>query len=218
MPATFFVTAIRDAGYNILWNDFMGILGKYGPERLEYKGEWFYKAKFNKYIAQKSGINLTELLRSGDFDVKAEAMKLLYQFAPYSDSRPADHDYWLQMAPDEIKELASSPLVTIGSHGYYHNDLAHIGTKKAADEMIRSKKYLEGITGKPVNSFAFPYGSYTRDIAEAAKDAGYNQLLAMDFHFDEDHADTSMRERFTVNPFISPINQLHATITRQYEL
>lgn len=218
MPATFFVTAIRDAGYNILWNDFMGILGKYGPERLKYKGEWFCKGKFNKYIAQKSGVNLTELLRSGDFDVKAEAMKLLYQFAPYSDSRPADHDYWLQMAPDEIKELASSPLVTIGSHSYYHNDLAHIGTKKAADEMIRSKKYLEGITGKSVNSFAFPYGSYTRDIAEAAKDAGYNQLLAMDFHFDEDHADTSMRERFTVNPFISPINQLHATITRQYEL
>lgn len=218
MPATFFITAIRDAGYDILWNDFMGMLGKHGPERLEYKGEWFYKGKFNKYIAEKSGVNLTELLRLGDFDVKAEALKLLYQFAPYRDSRPADRDYWLQMTPDEIKELASSPLATIGSHGYYHNDLAHIGTNKAADEMVRSKKYLEEITGKSINSLAFPYGSYTRHIVGAAKDAGYNQLLSMDFHFGEDYADTTMRERFTVNPFISPINQLHATITRQYEL
>ena len=84
--------------------------------------------------------------------------------------------------------------------------------------MIRSKKYLEEITGKSINSFAFPYGSYTRDVVKAAKDAGYSQLLAMDFHFGEDYADTTMRQRFTVNPFISPINQLHATITRQYEL
>lgn len=218
MPATFFITAIRDAGYDILWNDFMGVLGKYGPERLEYKGEWYHKGKFNKYIAEKSGANLTELLRLGDFEVKAEAMKLLYTFAPYRDSRPNDQDYWLQMAPEEIRELASSPLVTIGSHGYYHNDMANIGTNKAADEMVRSKKYLEDISGKPVNSFAFPYGSYTREVVEAAKIAGYNQLLAMDFHFDEDHTDTAMRERFTVNPFISPINQLHATIIRQYEL
>ena len=218
MPATFFITAIRHAGHDILWNDFMGILGKYGPNKLEYKGEWYHKGKFNKYFAQKSGANLTELLRAGDFDVKAEAMERLYKFAPYRDSKPDDQDYWQQMTAEQIQDLALSPLVTIGAHGYYHNDLARIGTTKAADEMVRSKQYLETITGQPVNSFAFPYGSYTRDVVKAAKNAGYNRLLAMDFHFDEDNSDMTMRERFTVNPFISPINQLHATITRKYEL
>src|SRR6185503_3005501 len=112
--------------------------------------------------------------------------------------------------------LALSPLVTIGSHSYYHNDLAQISKANVADELHRSKKYLENLTGKPVNCFAFPYGSYTREVVQAAKDAGYSQLLAMDFKFDEDATDTTMRERFTVNPFISPINQLHATITRKY--
>jgi len=29
--------------------------------------------------------------------------------------------------------------------------------------------------------------------------------------------DETMRERFTVNPFISPINQLYATINRKYD-
>src|SRR5450432_480921 len=33
MPAAFFVTAARDAGYDILWNDFLGIISKYGPEK-----------------------------------------------------------------------------------------------------------------------------------------------------------------------------------------
>jgi peptidoglycan/xylan/chitin deacetylase (PgdA/CDA1 family) len=218
MPAAFFITAIRDAGYDILWNDFMGILGKYGPVRLKYKDKWYRKGKYNKYIAEESGENLTELLRSADFKEKAEAIKLLYRFAPYRDSRPTDQDYWLQMTPEQIKDLALSPLVTIGSHSYYHNDLAQISKANVADELHRSKKYLENLTGKPVNCFAFPYGSYTREVVQAAKDAGYSQLLAMDFKFDEDATDTTMRERFTVNPFISPINQLHATITRKYEL
>lgn len=218
MPATFFVTAIRDAGYDILWNDFMNILGKYGPGKLVYKGEQFYKGKFNKYISSASSESLTERLRTGDFEVKAEAMKLLYPFAPYRDTRPDDADYWLQMTPEQIRELASCPLAAIGSHGYYHNDLARIGTRKASDEMLRSKKYLENVTGKPVNSLAFPYGTYTREVVQAAKDIGYQQLLTMDFHFDEDNNDATMRERLTVNPFITPINQLHATITRRYEL
>src|SRR6516162_3058590 len=37
MPATFFITAIRDAGYEILWSDFLAIVTQYGPARLLYE-------------------------------------------------------------------------------------------------------------------------------------------------------------------------------------
>ncbi|NNU33989.1 hypothetical protein HK413_07155 [Mucilaginibacter sp. S1162] len=50
-----------------------------------------------------------------------------------------------------------------------------------------------------------------------AKRVGYKQLLAMDFYNDTDRQDETMRERLTVNPFISPVNQLHATITCKYD-
>ncbi|HEY9196957.1 MAG TPA: polysaccharide deacetylase family protein, partial [Mucilaginibacter sp.] len=59
LPATFFVTGIRDAGYDILWNDFLGIVGKYGPVSISYKGEKYNKGRFYKYISTASGINLT---------------------------------------------------------------------------------------------------------------------------------------------------------------
>jgi len=39
----------------------------------------------------------------------------------------------------------------------------------------------------------------------------------MDFQSEEDQQDRAMRERFTVNPFLSPVNQMHATITRSYD-
>ena len=217
LPATFFVTAIRDAGYDILWNDFLSVICKYGPKEINYKEELFRKGLFNRYISQKSGKNLADILRSGGFDVKAEMMELLYPQVPFRESKPDDVDYWLQMTTEQIRELSSAPFASIGSHGYYHNDLSLIPTQDAVNETHHSKQFLENIVDKPVNSFAFPYGTYTRQTVKAAKNAGYCQLLAMDFQFPEDHKDPTMRERFTVNPFISPANQMHATIARSYD-
>ncbi|MDN3582436.1 polysaccharide deacetylase family protein [Mucilaginibacter flavus] len=216
LPATFFITGIRDAGYDILWNDFLGIVNKYGPKTIDYKGERYVKGRYDKYISTADEISLTTKLRSAGFDEKAEMMELLSPLVPFK-SNSTIEDYWLQMTTNEIKQLAASPLVTIGAHGYYHNDLTCIDINEASWELKETKTYLENLVQKPVNSLAFPYGSYSQAVIDAAKDAGYRQLLAMDFLLYSDKHDNTMRERFTVNPFITPINQMHATITRRYE-
>lgn len=87
MPATFFITAIRDTGADILWNDFIGMLGRYGPAKLMYKDEEFYKSEFNRYMSAKSGISLTEIMRSGDYGIKAEMIKSLYPWRPTGKNR-----------------------------------------------------------------------------------------------------------------------------------
>lgn len=217
LPATFFVTAIRDAGYDILWNDFLWLVQKYGPKEISYKNERFYKGVYDRYISTKTGLSLVEILRSGGFDVKAEMMELMYPLVPFRENKLDDTDYWLQMSGGQIRELATSPLVTIGSHAYYHNDLTRITIKDTGDELLKSKQFLENIIDGQVNSLAFPYGAYTRDIVQAARNVGYDQLLAMDFQSEEDRQDPAIRERFTVNPFLSPVNQMHATITRNYD-
>ena len=157
LPVTFFVTAIRDAGYDILWNDFLAIICKYGPKDITYKNELFRKGRFNRYISNKTKMNLGDILRSGGFDVKAEMMDLLYPLVPFRESKPNDADYWLQMTTEQIKELSVSPFASIGSHGYYHNDLSFIPIQDAVNEMQHSKQFLENIVNKPVNSFAFPF-------------------------------------------------------------
>src|SRR5882672_1193036 len=35
IPAVFFITAIREAGYDILWNDFLVLAQKYGPSKFQ---------------------------------------------------------------------------------------------------------------------------------------------------------------------------------------
>jgi peptidoglycan/xylan/chitin deacetylase (PgdA/CDA1 family) len=216
VPAAFFVTAIRAAGYDILWNDFLSIVTKYGPANIVYKNKSYQKNQFGNYVSVKDGVSLADKLRGAGFTEKADMMKLLNPKASFR-SNLADVDYWLQMTPKEIRRLAASPYVTIGSHGYYHNDLARLKISDTAEELILSKQYLETVIRKKIRSFAFPYGSYTPEVTGAAKGAGYKQLLAVDFKFAEDNNDVAMRERFTVNPFISTPNQMYAIIKRRYE-
>ncbi|WP_428330841.1 polysaccharide deacetylase family protein [Mucilaginibacter sp.] len=216
IPATFFITAIRAAGYDILWNDFLSISSKTGPQNINLNGENYYKDRHNKFLSTVNGISLADQLRACGFDKKAEMMALLSPTANFKTNKQLD-DYWLQMTTEQIRELSASPFLTIGAHGYYHNDLAKIGIQDAAEEMSFSKQYLENLTGKEVNSLAFPYGSYSDEVIAAAKQTGYKQLLATDFLSASDHTNSYLRERFTVNPFISVINQMYATIKHKYE-
>jgi peptidoglycan/xylan/chitin deacetylase (PgdA/CDA1 family) len=216
MPATFFITSIRETGYDVLWNDFLNMVTRYGPSRLEYKGQAYSKNRFGRYVADADGKALAESLRSTDFMAKEEMMHILKPLARFRDN-PADADYWELITETQIKQLSLSPLVTIGSHGYYHNDLAMISPIQAQQEIIQSKAYLERITGKEIKSLAFPYGSYNGEVRELAKKNGFSQLLATDFLLTDDATDPTMRERFTINPFIHVHSQMQAIIKGNYE-
>ncbi|MDP4264763.1 MAG: polysaccharide deacetylase family protein [Bacteroidota bacterium] len=216
IPVTFFITGIRDAGYDILWNDFLCLAQKYGPGKFRFLDEEFYKDGHEVYISKTYNRSLKELSRGDGFDKKAGIMKL---FEPLlsRENKMQEEDYWLQMTEEQIKDLSASPFATIGCHGYYHNDLSRIPVNDAGNEMIRSKQYLENITQKEINSIAFPYGAYSREVIVEAKSAGFNKLLATDFLFPEDYADPMLQERFAVNPYISVNNQMLATINGKYQ-
>lgn len=214
-PAAFFVTAVSEAGYDILWNDFMAILRRYGPATFDYNGRRIIKNRHGEYIAAADRLPLPTLLRARGFEEKAAFMRTLYPLIPFRDNGISP-DYWLQMTAEQLGALAASPLATIGSHGYYHNDLARIPITDAATEMIQSKKCLERLTGKPVRAIAFPYGSYSPAVIAAAKAAGFDQLLAVSFLDPADHTDACLRERMTINPFISVHNQLYSIINGKY--
>jgi peptidoglycan/xylan/chitin deacetylase (PgdA/CDA1 family) len=80
-----------------------------------------------------------------------------------------------------------------------------------------SKRYLEQITGKEIRSIAFPYGSYSKNVLEESEAAGYTQLLATELMCQGDKNNVLLRERLTINPFISTVNQMHANISGSYD-
>ncbi len=214
VPATFFITAIRKEGYDILWNDLLSQAGRYGPRRFSFQNEIYQKDRHGNYMALSKKIRLNDILRSADFEPKKEMIKVLTGLFSLKND---EEDYWLQMTTEQIKLLSISKWTTIGSHGFYHNDLSMIPVSAAKEEMTRSKEYLEMLTGKQVKAIAFPYGAYSARVNEEALNAGFTQLLGAGFLSEKDKSDATLKERLTINPFISVISQLHANVTGRYE-
>lgn len=80
------------------------------------------------------------------------------------------------MSWDELRELASSGLVAIGSHGATHRSLGLMSLDEAAREARDSKQALEDGLGQPVITFGYPFGTrsdFNTHTDRALADAGY---------------------------------------------
>ena len=82
------------------------------------------------------------------------------------------------LTKDQVRELAASKFVEIGSHTFNHLDLKNLNNRKAGFEIVSSKKVLEGISGKAVLSFCYPYGRYNDYDTKLAQAAGYLASLS----------------------------------------
>lgn len=66
---------------------------------------------------------------------------------------------------DELNKMSQSKFVTIGAHTVNHLSLGIQQVNDQQNEIIESKKILERVIKKPVNFFAYPYGT-TKDFSE----------------------------------------------------
>lgn len=212
-PATFFITGIRDAGLDVLWPDVVDMATAKLHKEVTICGELFRKNR--KGELTNGSMRLKEVAKLKPWSYKVKMMEDLEAAAPFRNDQTLS-DYWQQLSIEQIRELAASPIATIGSHGYYHNNLGGIEFNDAVDELKNSKSFLENTIQQEVHSIAFPDGSYSREIVDAAEMAGYTQQLAVEYLFGEDQADSRVLDRFGVNPFISWNNQLHCLMKNSY--
>lgn len=78
---------------------------------------------------------------------------------------------------EQVKQLAASGLVEIGSHTMTHANLDKLDDEACLSELTQSKQQLEEMTGKPVHSFAYPFGIYSERDVVLAKQAGYTNAV-----------------------------------------
>jgi peptidoglycan/xylan/chitin deacetylase (PgdA/CDA1 family) len=79
------------------------------------------------------------------------------------------------MTWDELDRLAAGG-VTIGSHAWTHRSLGRMPPAEAEDEAVRSREALERHLGRPVTTFAYPFGTradYSETTAAILARAGY---------------------------------------------
>ena len=88
-----------------------------------------------------------------------------------------DDGYYL--SSEQLKELSDYG-IDIESHTFTHPHLNELTYEQQLEELVKSKEKIEGITGKPVLSVAYPFGDIDENSAKAAKAAGYSLAFTTD--------------------------------------
>ena len=80
---------------------------------------------------------------------------------------------------EQIKEMAGSGLITIGSHTVTHPNLSEtLSEDELRYEIFESKKILEEKLGKKVTLFSYPFGGINFKARQLAIAAGYKAAVA----------------------------------------
>ena len=80
------------------------------------------------------------------------------------------------LSPEELRMIAKSPLIKIGSHSVSHPNFARLNSREALEQFASSKAKLENVLGRSVEEFSFPYGSYNERLLSEARSAGYRRI------------------------------------------
>ncbi|WP_250656608.1 polysaccharide deacetylase family protein [Alkalimarinus coralli] len=84
-----------------------------------------------------------------------------------------------KLSDEQVNEMVASGVFEIGGHTTNHINLDTVDKPTKYAEMSQSKAMLEKQLNTPINSFAYPFGIYSKEDPVIAKELGYtNAVLA----------------------------------------
>ena len=81
---------------------------------------------------------------------------------------------------DDIRQLQTSGLCTIGSHGISHTSFTQMNNETLRNELQLSRERIEAQTGSKIYHLAYPYGDMDPRVAKEAKQSGYLSAVRID--------------------------------------
>lgn len=81
---------------------------------------------------------------------------------------PATNTERSVMSKENIRQIANNNF-EIGAHTYSHSYLTQLSLKKANEELLTGKIYLEQLLGSEVSHFCFPGGKFNSELVEVSK-------------------------------------------------
>jgi len=112
------------------------------------------------------------------------------------------------LAPDRQECVATADMlraldpgrVRLGAHSRTHPHLAKIPEQQAREEIAGSRADLEGLLGRPVDLFAFPYGDFSERTSQICKEAGYRFVYSIEPGSVAANSSAILRSRVAVDP------------------
>lgn len=102
-----------------------------------------------------------------------DRQQLLRELRTWAGAEPIGRPTHRTLSHHELVHLTEGGLIEVGAHTVTHPMLSALSVIEQRDEVRRSKAHLEGILNRPVNSFAYPHGSYTEETLAVVREAGF---------------------------------------------
>ena len=199
--ATFFITGLNNNNEEILWADLVDICTPYIPSiNISFNGRIFKKNEKGKFNDLKNYIKSNRFIGTPLFN---ELKHVLLSKSNINLHKKELIDYWQLLNPNQIRLMSKSKFATIGSHGFYHNNLGNIELSEALNELIKSKNFLENLTQYEINSIGFPDGSYTSELIKEAYSIGYKYQCTVSYNTDFDKSIEYLENRLGLYPITS---------------
>lgn len=103
----------------------------------------------------------------------SEQQAALDAIASWAGVTPSVRSTHQTLTADEVLQLASGTLVEIGAHTLTHMDLAKCDPELQEAEISGGKRSLEALLGRPVGSFAYPFGVFGPESSTIVCKAGF---------------------------------------------
>lgn len=93
--------------------------------------------------------------------------------------------WWPQDQSERNRRIASveqlrrlpSDLIEFGAHSVTHPRLSELGESDARREIVESRRSLEALLGREVDTFSFPYGDFNEQLVGWCREAGYRRVF-----------------------------------------
>ncbi len=133
----------------------------------------------------------TEVVRMPE-DVRKQILQLITQAEPQVTSKRE------AMAVEDVRRISAIAQVTIGSHTVTHPALSNCNDSQIDYELGESKRKLESWIGKPVRTFAYPFGRFDGRERQFLRKYGYELAATTEKKFAKLNSDCYLFPRTDV--------------------
>jgi peptidoglycan/xylan/chitin deacetylase (PgdA/CDA1 family) len=197
IPATIFITAGRlDSQHEFWWDELDRLMlqpgtlpatlkltvgeseqrwdlngaAEYDTSIFERHRDWDLERSDDPTDRQRVYRSVYHTLRALSMEARENALDQLRLWANDRGTARTSHR---TLTVDELRQLGKDHLIEIGAHTLNHPPLARLSAAAQQWEIEQSRVRLEEVLGEPVTSFAYPFGSATRETVGLVRQAGF---------------------------------------------
>ena len=157
VPFTIFISTLRINSEEEDWcNELSRLIieGGFGKKDIIVDGHVLDTSSHENRMKTNSAVFW--MLKKMNVSNREEELNKIREWSGDNGKKPRKE--YRMLRSEQIKELSLSPLVTIGFHTVNHPSLGCLSEEEQRYELERSKTEIEGIIGRKITVFAYPFG------------------------------------------------------------